>query len=42
MSPVAYADYFAAALGVMKKSKVVTGAPEFKKLSKAVKLEWIG
>ncbi|MBM4136335.1 MAG: type II toxin-antitoxin system VapC family toxin [Nitrospira sp.] len=40
--PVAYADCFAAALGVMKKSKVVTGDPEFKKLSKTVKVEWIG
>jgi predicted nucleic acid-binding protein len=40
--PVAYADCFAAALGVLKNVKVVTGAPEFKKLSKAVRLEWIG
>lgn len=40
--PVAYADCFAAALGVLKKSKVVTGDPEFKKLKKAVKVEWIG
>jgi predicted nucleic acid-binding protein len=40
--PVAYADCFAAALGVMKKSKVVTGDPEFKKFIKSVKLEWIG
>lgn len=39
--PVAYADCFAAALGVMKKSKVVTGDPEFKKFIKSVKLEWI-
>lgn len=42
MYPVAYADCFATALGVIKKSKVVTVAPEFKKLTKAVKLEWIG
>lgn len=40
--PVAYADCFAAAMGVMKKSKVVTGDPEFKKFIKSVKLEWIG
>jgi len=40
--PVAYADCFAAALGVMKKAKVVTGDPEFKKFIKSVKLEWIG
>ncbi|MEW6418069.1 MAG: type II toxin-antitoxin system VapC family toxin [Nitrospirota bacterium] len=40
--PVAYADCFAAAMGVMKKSKVVTGDPEFKKFIKSAKLEWIG
>ncbi|OHE60402.1 MAG: hypothetical protein A2Z47_15855 [Thermodesulfovibrio sp. RBG_19FT_COMBO_42_12] len=40
--PVAYADCFAAALGVLKNARVVTGDPEFKKLSKAVRLEWIG
>ncbi|MEW6002941.1 MAG: type II toxin-antitoxin system VapC family toxin [Nitrospirota bacterium] len=40
--PIAYADCFAAALGVIKKSKVVTGDSEFKKLRKAVKVEWIG
>ncbi len=40
--PVAYADCFAAALGIMKKCKVVTGDPEFKKMAKDVKVEWIG
>jgi len=40
--PVAYADCFAAALGVMKKCKVVTGDPEFRKMAKEVKTEWIG
>jgi len=39
--PVAYADCFAAALGIMKKCKVVTGDPEFKKMAKDVKIEWI-
>ena len=39
--PVAYADCFAAALGMMKKSKVVTGDPEFKKMADSVKVEWI-
>ncbi len=39
--PVAYADCFAAALGIQKKAKVVTGDPEFKKLSDKVKVEWI-
>jgi len=40
--PVAYADCFAAALGIMKKCKVLTGDPEFKKMTDAVKVEWIG
>jgi predicted nucleic acid-binding protein len=39
---VAYADCFATALGIMKKCKVVTGDPEFKKMAKDVKVEWIG
>jgi predicted nucleic acid-binding protein len=40
--PVAYADCFSAALGVVKKCKVVTGDPEFRKMAKDVKTEWIG
>lgn len=40
--PVAYADCFAAALGVQKKAKVVTGDPEFKKYGETVSVEWIG
>ncbi len=40
--PVAYADCFAAAVGVIKKCKVVTGDPEFRKMAKEVKTEWIG
>jgi len=39
---VAYADCFAAALGVQKKAKVVTGDPEFKKFGGTVSVEWIG
>jgi len=39
--PVAYADCFAAALGIRKKATVVTGDPEFKRFGKAVKVEWI-
>ena len=38
---VAYADCFAAALGVRKKAKVVTGDPEFKKFGGGVAVEWI-
>jgi ribonuclease VapC len=39
--PVAYADCFAAALGMRKKAKVVTGDPEFRKFSEPVSVEWI-
>ncbi len=39
--PVAYADCFAAALGIQKKAKVVTGDPEFKKFGDSVAVEWI-
>jgi ribonuclease VapC len=38
---VAYADCFAAALGIRKKAKVVTGDPEFKKFKELVAVEWI-
>ena len=38
---VAYADCFAAALGVMKKARVVTGDPEFKKFGALVAVEWL-
>ena len=40
--PVAYADCFAAALGIRKKAKVVTGDPEFRKFKELVAVEWIG
>ncbi len=39
--PVAYADCFAAALGVRKKAKVITGDPEFKRFGEMVNAEWI-
>ena len=39
--PIAYADCFAAALGILKKARVVTGDPEFKKVVERVKIEWI-
>lgn len=38
---VAYADCFAAALGIRKKAAVITGDPEFKRFGEAVKVEWI-
>jgi len=39
--PVAYADCFAAALGIRKKATVITGDPEFKRFVKVVKIKWI-
>jgi predicted nucleic acid-binding protein len=39
--PVAYADFFAAALGITKKAAVVTGDPEFNKFSDLIKIAWI-
>jgi ribonuclease VapC len=38
---VAYADCFAAALGIRKKAKVITGDPEFKRFGERVKVEWL-
>ena len=38
---VAYADCFAAALGMRQNAKVVTGDPEFKKFPNTVPIEWI-
>jgi len=39
--PVAYADCFAAALGIRKKATVITGDPEFERFGKVLKIEWI-
>ena len=39
--PIAYADCFAAALGIIKKARVITGDPEFKRFGEEVKVEWI-
>ena len=39
--PVAYADCFAAALGIRKKAKVITGDREFKRFGETVKVEWL-
>ena len=41
LHPVAYADCFAAALGIRNKAIVITGDPEFKRFEKMVKVEWI-
>jgi len=40
--PVAYADCFAAALATEKDARIVTGDPEFKKMEREVKIEWLG
>lgn len=39
--PIAYADAFAAALGVLTNGTVVTGDPEFKALKKLIKIDWL-
>ncbi|MBN1569170.1 MAG: type II toxin-antitoxin system VapC family toxin [Acidobacteria bacterium] len=39
--PVAYADCFAAALGIRKKAKILTGDPEFRKFGALISVEWI-
>jgi len=39
--PVAYADCFAASLAIEKDASVITGDPEFKKMEKEVRIEWI-
>lgn len=39
--PIAPGDCFAAALAVEKKAPILTGDPEFKKLEKIVKINWL-
>ena len=39
--PIAYADCFAAALAVQRKAVVVTGDPEFRRLSGRISIEWV-
>ena len=39
---VAYADCFAAALSSQLKAVIVTGDPEFEKLSHEVSIQWVG
>ncbi len=39
--PISYADCFAAATAVRENASIVTGDPEFKKLGKKFKIEWI-
>ena len=39
--PIAYADAFAAALGIATESTIITGDPEFKILKGLIKVEWL-
>ena len=39
---LSYADCFAAATAIREGAPLVTGDPEFKKLGKALKIDWIG
>lgn len=38
---ISYADAFAAATGMREQAPVITGDPDFNKVSKPVKIEWI-
>jgi predicted nucleic acid-binding protein len=39
--PISYADCFAAATALIHNASVLTGDPEFKKLTKVVSVEWL-
>jgi len=38
---IAYADCFAVTLALQNQAKILTGDPEFKKLEKEIKIEWL-
>jgi predicted nucleic acid-binding protein len=38
---ISYSDCFAAALGQLKQSTVITGDPEFKRVENQVKVRWL-
>jgi len=40
--PLSFADCFAAATAIRERAALVTGDPEFKKLGKAVTIDWVG
>ena len=40
--PISYADCFAAALAIRVHAPIVTGDPDFRKLGKAVAVDWLG
>jgi hypothetical protein len=39
--PVAYADCFGAALAIARKARLVTGAPESRRLEKDIPIDWL-
>ncbi len=39
---LSFADCFAAATAIRERAPLVTGDPEFKKLGKTVKIDWVG
>jgi len=39
---VSYADSFAASLAIQQRAALITGDPDFRRLSKVVEVEWIG
>src|SRR3989304_7233371 len=39
--PISYADAFAAALAEQEKAILVHGAPDFKRLDKTIKIQWL-
>ena len=39
--PISYADAFAAALTEQEKAILVTGDPDFKRLEKTIKIQWL-
>ena len=39
---ISFADCFAAATAIKENASIVTGDPDFKKLKKKIKVEWIG
>ncbi len=39
---ISYADCFAAAMAIRERAPLVTGDPDFRKLGKAVEIDWIG
>ena len=40
--PIAYADCFAAALALVRKARIITGDPEFRRLERTVSVLWLG